>query len=127
MLEEINQAVAACEQNDQFEINLRRLSDTLARLDDSWQPHIQMEFDQFIALADALIPVEEQLRLTRLFGEHGQQHSGPPYLTVPFLLYNLPAEERALFAQGMPAEVTQHLVPVVWKEQWASMAPYLLP
>jgi len=127
MLDEINRAVAACEQNDQVEVNLRRLSDTLARLDDSWQPHIQMEFDEFIALADDLISEEEQLRLVRQFAEHGQQHSGPPYLTIPFVLYNLPPEERAVLARAMPAEVTQHLVPVVWKEQWASMAPYLLP
>jgi len=127
MLDEINLAVEACEKNDQFEINLRHLSDALAGLDESWRPHIEMEFEQFIALVDDLVPVEEQLRLVRRFAEHGQQHSGPPYLTVPFLLYNLPVEDREAFAQGMPAEITQNLVPVVWKGQWASMMPYLLP
>jgi len=127
MLDEINLAVEACERNEQSETNLGHLRDALDRLDESWQPHIRMETDEFIDLADALISVEEQLRLTRQFAEHGQKHSGPPYLTIPFLLYNLPAEDRKAFAQDMPAEVTQNLVPIVWKGQWASMMPYLLP
>jgi hypothetical protein len=45
---------------------------------------------------------------------------------VPFLLYNLPPEERAIFSQGMPPVVTQELVPVVWKEKWSPMKPFLL-
>jgi hypothetical protein len=31
-----------------------------------------------------------------------------------------------VFSQGMPAEVVQYLVPVVWKEKWEPMQPYLL-
>jgi hypothetical protein len=126
MLDEIKLAVEECQRSDQLEAGLRKLEDALTRLNESWQPHIQMETDEFIAKADALIPVEEQLRLTRLFAEHGQKHAVPPYLTVPFLLYNLPEEDRKLFSQDMPAEVLQNLVPVVWKEKWASMTPYLL-
>jgi len=42
------------------------------------------------------------------------------------MLYNLSAEDRQGFSQGIPAEIIQNLVPVVWKEKWASMAPYLL-
>jgi hypothetical protein len=45
---------------------------------------------------------------------------------VPFLLYNLPPEDREVFSQGLPVEIIQHFVPVVWKEQWASMTPFLL-
>ena len=43
-----------------------------------------------------------------------------------FLLYNLPAPERKVFSAGMPDELLQTLVPVVWKEQWQAMAPFLL-
>jgi hypothetical protein len=30
-------------------------------------------------------------------------------------------------AQQMPPVVSQELVPVAWKEQWAPMKPFLLP
>jgi hemerythrin-like domain-containing protein len=126
ILTEINQALEKCKKNDERELNFGKLENALSRLDESWQPHIQMETAEFIAKADALIPVEEQLRLVRLFSEHGQKHALPPYLTVPFLLYNLHPEDRMVFSQGMPAEVLQDLVPVVWKAQWESMKPYLL-
>ena len=45
---------------------------------------------------------------------------------VPFILYNLAPGERALMAAGMPAAVTQQLVPGPWKEKWAVMQPFLL-
>jgi hypothetical protein len=45
---------------------------------------------------------------------------------VPFILYNLSAEDRAIMAQQMPPAVSQELVPIVWKEQWAPMVPFLL-
>ena len=126
ILDEIKLAVEKGEKNDQLETELRNLENALTRMNDMWHPHIQIETEQFINKADALIPVEEQLRLVRLFGEHGQKHAVPPYLTVPFMLYNLPVEDRKVFSQGMPAEVLQHLVPVVWKEKWQSMTPFFL-
>jgi hypothetical protein len=52
--------------------------------------------------------------------------ASPTYLAVPFLLYDLPPEEKAIQARGMPPELTEQLVPVVWKEQWAPMKPFLL-
>jgi hypothetical protein len=45
---------------------------------------------------------------------------------VPFALYNLPDEERAILARTMPPKVIDELVPVVWKEKWAPMQPFLL-
>ena len=74
----------------------------------------------------AVLPAEEHLRLLALFMEHTRQHAGPEYLLAPFLLYNLEAERRSFFAGGMPAIVTEQLVPVVWKDKWASMQPFLL-
>ncbi len=126
MLAEISMAVDKCEQNDQLETNLGKLENALTMLNESWKPHIQMEYDEFISKADALVPVEEQMKLVRLFSEHGQKIAIPPELTVPFLMYNLPPEDRASFLKDVPAEVTQRLVPVLWKAQWESMTPYLL-
>lgn len=126
MLDEIKLRVEKCARDDEIETNLKALEKELIRLNTSWQPHIQLETTDFIIKADRLIPVEEQLRLVRVFAEHGQKLAVPPYLTVPFLLFNLPAEQRKVFSEGMPAEVVENLVPVVWKEQWESMKPYLL-
>jgi hypothetical protein len=70
--------------------------------------------------------MEEQLKLVAQLGEHSQKHSGPLELVVPFMLYNLSAEDRDDFSRAMPAEVTQKLVPVVWKEKWEPMRPFFL-
>ncbi len=126
VLEDIKSAAEKCEKNDQPETELKNLEYELTRLNDMWHPHIQTETDEFISKADAMIPVEEQIRLVRLFGEHGQRLALPPYLTIPFMLYNLSLEDRKVFSRGMPAEIIQNLVPIVWKEKWASMTPYLL-
>lgn len=126
ILNEINLAVDKCERNDQLETNLGKLENDLFRLYAAWRPHIRIEYVEIISKADALIPVEEQLRLVGLASQHGQKTAVPPELTVPFLLYNLPPEDRSVFSKDMPEEVLQHLVPVVWKAQWESMTPYLL-
>jgi hemerythrin-like domain-containing protein len=127
MLNEINQAVEKCDRNEQLGTNLARLEDSLTRLDESWQPHIQMEDEELITKADMLVPDEqEQLTLVRQAGEHSSKIALPAPLTVPFLLYNLPPDDRKVFSQTMPPEVVQTLVPVVWKEQWESMKPFLL-
>ena len=91
-----------------------------------WHPHIQIETSAFISKADALIPVEEQLKLVGQMAEHDLKIAVPHPLTVPFMLYNLPEEDRAVFSQGIPVEVVKKFVPVTWKEQWESMTPYLL-
>ncbi len=122
----IKSAVERCEKEGQVEAGLRDIEAGLIKVDSIWHPHIQIEQEHLVEKADALLPVEEQLRLVRLFGEYSQKHSGPPYLAVPFMLYNLDKDERAVFAKDIPAEVTGHLVPVGGKEQWAAMAPFLL-
>jgi len=126
ILDEINLAVNICSNKDQLETELRNIENDLARLNEDWPFHIQPETDEFINKADALVPAEEQLRLVRLFAEHDLKNAIPLYLTIPFMLYNLPQDDRMVFSQGMPAEVIQNLVPVVWKEKWESMKPFLL-
>ncbi len=126
MLDEINLALEKCVKNDQLETNLGNLAKALTRLFDTWRPHIQTEAVEFISKADALVSMEEQLRLVGQFSEYGVKTAVPHPLTVPFLLYNLPPEDRQVLSNNMPVEIVTHLVPVVWKEQWASMGPFFL-
>ena len=127
ILDELNLALGQCEKEKNTETEIGKLLNSLIRLNEMWLPHIQMEKDEFLMRADPLISPNEQLRLVTSYSEHGQKLAGPPFLTVPFLLYNLPLEDRIQFSQEMPAEVLEHLVPVVWKDQWQSMLPYFLP
>jgi len=125
-LDEINLAVEKCEKKAECETELRNIENVLARLNEGWPYHIQPETDDFINKADALVPVEEQLRLVRQFSEYVLENANPLYLTVPFMLYNLSVEDRQVFSQWIPAEGILNLVPVAWKEKWSSMGPYLL-
>jgi len=107
--------------------SLALVHQALSRLTGIWHPHIQREethlTEEAIAAARG---VEEQMGLAMGLSQHARQNSGPDYLAVPFVLYNLSAEDRAAMIRVMPPEITQHLVPVVWKDQWAPLKPFLL-
>ena len=103
------------------------LKKPLKKIKEKWYPHIDIEEKHFeLQKIAEMLPVEEHLRLITLFTEHSQNHSGPAYLTVPFVLYNLPVEIREIMTKAMPSELVDHLVPIVWKEKWGSMTPFLL-
>jgi hemerythrin-like domain-containing protein len=106
---------------------LEELNVALTKTDGLWHRHILKE--EHGLRPDVLGPMlapEEHIRLGSLLAQHSQQHSGPDYLVVPFVLYNLVPEDRAAMSQTMPPVVTQQLVPVAWKEKWAPMKPFLL-
>lgn len=126
VFDEIRLAVDRSEMEGQLEAGLRALEIALNKLNGMWHPHINLETEQFIKKTDGLISNEEQIRLVKLFREHGQSYPWPTYLAIPFMLYNLPLNEREIFAQDMPDEVINNMVPIVWKEKWASMKPFLL-
>lgn len=106
---------------------LCRLNELLGKIADSWHPHIRIEEDHFtVDRLTTLFDAKEHDRLARAAMKHSQQHSGPDYLVVPFLLHNLPPDRRAIFARLMPAVVTRLLLPIVWKRKWAPMRPFLL-
>jgi hemerythrin-like domain-containing protein len=126
VLDEINAAVEKCVKDGSLGNELKSLENALTRLNGIWHPHIQIETSAFISKADALISVEEQLKLVGQMAEHQLKIAVPHPLTVPFMLYNLPVENRAVFSQGIPVEVIQKFVPVTWKDEWESMSPYLL-
>ncbi len=127
ILNEVKPAIdqLAAEPGDRKSLAFMHLA--LNRLAGVWQPHIAREEAHLTSQAiAAAISLEEQISLAQKFAQHGQQNSGPAHLAVPFVLYNLSAEDRAAMIRVMPPEVTQHLVPVVWKDQWAPMKPFLL-
>ena len=127
MIESVMAAVKTCRDSGSVQDGLGKLSAALSLVHGIWHPHIQVEEEHFrVDTIGKLLTPEEHLRLEKEFGKHSQEHTGPPFLTVPFMLYNLPADSRGVFSRSMPPEVTGHLVPVVWKEQWASMKPFLL-
>ena len=127
LLDQINQAVEKCQQADQQPQGLAELNQAFPELEEMWFPHIQIEEQHFTPQKlDRLLPLEEHLRLIRLFSEYSQKHTGPASLVIPFMLYNLPPDTRAIMAQGLPLEVTQNLVPKVWKAEWKPMKPFLL-
>jgi hemerythrin-like domain-containing protein len=127
ILNEIKATVEEMKASAHLAESLNKLNHGLRTIGDIWHPHIRVEEDHFTAeKINALINMEEQERMSRKFSEHSQQHATPDYLVVPFLLYNLLPEERAAFAQAFPPIVTQQLVPIVWREKWTPMAPFLL-
>jgi hemerythrin-like domain-containing protein len=106
---------------------LTRLVDGVCQIYDIWRPHIQTEEHYFNpeALAEVMGP-EEQGRASAGMAKHAQEHANPPFLAIPFVLYNLEPEDRAAMAAGMPPELVNELVPHAWKDQWAAMKPFLL-
>ncbi len=127
VLDEIKATIEEVSAEPQAAAALNKLNQGLRRLADLWHPHIGIEQDRFtVARLGALINRDEHIRLGKLFAKHSQKHTGPGYLVLPFLLYNLAPEERAIFARNMPFLLTRLLVPVVWKARWAPMRPFLL-
>ena len=103
------------------------LAAAVAKMNAIWQPHIGKEERWFSPeVAAQIITVQEYIDLAQKGAAHSQQYMQPPPVAIPFFLYNLEADDRAFFLAAMPPEVTQNLVPVVWKDVWAPMKPFLL-
>jgi hemerythrin-like domain-containing protein len=99
----------------------------LSQMSDLWLPHIAKEEADFSPeVAAEVMTVPEHIEMAQKSAAHSQKHAQPAPLAVPFLLYNLEADDRAHFFAVMPSEVTQQLVPIVWKAEWAPMKPFLL-
>jgi hemerythrin-like domain-containing protein len=127
ILDEIKAAIEAVAAEERAGEALNDLNRALTKVAELWHPHIQIEEEHFSVEKGAeLISVEEHIRLAQTFAKYSQEHTDPDYLVVPFMLYNLSPEERAILASAMPPVVTQELVPRAWKEKWAPMRPFLL-
>jgi hemerythrin-like domain-containing protein len=127
LLDEVKAATDDIEAGHQAEDPFSRISRAAAGLAEIWHPHIADEERIFSSEGlGAVAALDEQLTVARLAAEHGMKHSGPDYLAVPFVLYNLSPKDRAAMAEGMPPVVVQQLVPVAWKDKWEPMSPFLL-
>ncbi len=127
MLDQLKTTIGEIAAHTQEGQSLNKLCLLLKGIDEFWHPHIRIEEDHFtVGKLGAAIPPDEQMRLIKLFMEHSQQNAKPDFLVVPFLLYNLSPEQRSAMAKAMPPLVTEQLVPVVWKEKWEPMKPFLL-
>ncbi len=105
-----------------------RLREALSDFENLWVPHIRIEEDHFTA--EKLKPVtlmKDQIDLAKQLASHGSRNAGPGPLAVPFFFYNLESGDREAFMRPFPWIVRKVLVPVVWKNQWRPMIPFLLP
>ena len=107
--------------------SLNDLVHTATTLTDLWHPHIRIEEQRKYAVQviTAVMDADENARVGQRLGEYAQEHAQPLSLSMPFLLYNVPRQARAVYAATLPPTVTQQLIPVVWKEQWTPMQPFL--
>ena len=127
LLDEMGAAVDEAEKNPATE-SASRISNLGAQISEIWRTHIGQEETIFSEeRVNAVVTPDEQAKLMQQAAQHGMAHAGPDYLAAPFLLHNLEPEDREYMAAEMPPILSQQLVPVVWKDQWAPMKPFLLP
>jgi hemerythrin-like domain-containing protein len=108
--------------------SIDRLNEAVSLLDKKWHPHISIEESNFsVDVTRSLLPVEEHEQFLKTIADFNQQHSNPPYLVIPFVLFNLEQEDREAMSEDLPEAITKGLVPGPWKEKWAPMQPFLLP
>ena len=92
-----------------------------------WVPHIQIEETSFKSAAiESAMTFDEQLQLSAEIGKYSQEHGGPPFFVLPFVLFNMDKADRDAMASGMPKELVEVLMPGEWKANWAPMLPFLL-
>jgi len=100
----------------------------LAKMAEVWHSHIAKEEVDFSPeIMGRVMTVQEHIDMAQKTAAHSSMHAQPAPLAVPFLLYNVEGADRAFYLGAMPAELTQQLVPIVWKDEWAAMKPFLLP
>jgi hemerythrin-like domain-containing protein len=92
-----------------------------------WHAHIEKEELHFdVGVLEQCLEPAEHDQLSEALGAFNQKHMDPVYLAMPFVLYNLPDEQRAYLSRGLPPALTQELVPITWRDRWAPMKPFLL-
>ncbi len=100
--------------------------DSLRKILAIWPSHIGLEESSFgsSTIARVMTP-QEQADVSLRMGKSSQEHAGPPFLVLPFVLYNLVGDDREGMAAAIPAPV-RVLIEKDWKEQWNLMRPFLL-
>jgi hemerythrin-like domain-containing protein len=96
----------------------------LARINQLWSDHIQLEEAHLGPDAvGAVMTMEERIRAGKFASNYAARHQFPLSLMIPFLLYNLPPHDREIMLKLMPGFIP--LMLVVWKPRWKIMAPFL--
>ncbi len=127
LLEEVRTGILQAAESGAPQEPLGLLDRVLTEMGAIWWPHIETEETHFSAdKIDTVMTPDEQSSFMGRLGRFHQENSGPDYLVVPFTLYNLPAESRAVLAETMPPAVVRELVPGAWKEKWQAMSPFLM-
>ena len=127
ILDRINPLVEKAQNGASDAEVLPKLTQELDQLNTLWNSHIHAEEDIFsLKKLNAAFQAYEQNEIGQKMAEHGVKHIGPDYLVLPFVFYNLSEMDRAEWAVAVPPVLTQQMIPVVWKEKWASMKPFLL-
>jgi hemerythrin-like domain-containing protein len=109
------------------ETSLRSVIEFLTKIHNLWAPHIYLEEQYFSSdVLNSVMSPEDQLKISLAASKHSQVHSDPAYWVIPFLLYNLEKDDRQEMASLIPRELVEEMVPVVWKEKWEPMQPFLL-
>ena len=126
-LQEINTGIKhLTSENDELN-SLKLLKSGFDKIDQIWHPHIQIENTQLYGRIGSLnIDLEEMMKIKKETVDFFQEHTDPAYLVMPFVLYNLSPEDRAIVSQGFPEIVTKQLIPIDWKDKWTPMQPFLL-
>jgi hemerythrin-like domain-containing protein len=126
-LQEINTGIDHLKsENDELN-SLKLLKSGLSKIDQIWSVHIQIENTQLYERIRSLnIDLEEMIRLQKEDKKFFQENTGPAYLIMPFVMYNLSPEDRAILTQGSPDVVAKQVLSADWKDKWAPMQPFLL-
>jgi hypothetical protein len=105
---------------------LGELQDACSDLRSIWEVHIALEEDALgPENSRKYLSSSENESLGKQLSEHGQAHSQPGELVMPFIVYNLSGPEREEFVKLLPPVVSGQLIPVAWKAAWEPMLPFL--
>jgi hypothetical protein len=115
-------------EDDAWQSNaLNELNHTFSDLHTIWAAHITLEENTIgpEKSRQYLSPSDNELLGKRL-SDHGQAHSQPGELVMPFIVYNLAGSDRTEFVRLLPPVVSSQLIPIAWKTVWEPMVPFLV-
>lgn len=127
VVEQVERAIKALKSKKQDAGLQAQLLGNLQNLRARWIEHIAEEEAHFGP--DGISPavsMTDRVSIGKAASRYAQRHSNPISLMLPFMLYNLPEQDRATMAQTMPGFLPRFFVPVLWRKRWELMRPYLL-
>jgi hemerythrin-like domain-containing protein len=106
---------------------LKNLNIAVTGISEIWHPHIAIElFNIYEAKrTEDVMSTDEQIKLMTDAAMYSMKEGDPGYM-VPFILYNLQGDDRAYMEHTLPAPFLKELIPVVWKNKWEPMKPFIL-